>query len=84
METDIRICLREAEEARAFVEAAEHFKCDIDLICGRYIVNAKSMLGVLSLVSGEVMTVCIRSEDPDEISAFDSAMRPFAAGSMQD
>lgn len=78
MGTDIRIHLSEAEDARAFVAAAERFSSDIDLVCGRYIVNAKSMLGVLSLVSEEEMTVSIHTEDDGEISAFEGAMRQFA------
>ena len=78
METDIRICLTEAEQARAFVEAAERFQSDIDLVCGRYIVNAKSMLGVLSLVSSDGMRAEIHSEDADETAAFLQAMQPFS------
>ena len=77
MNTDIIIRLTAAEEARAFTEAAERFDSDIDLLCGRYIVNAKSMLGVLSLVSDLPLTVRIHSGDAQEIDAFDAAMQPF-------
>ena len=80
MKTDITVCLTETEQARTFVDTAERFESDIDLICGRYIVNAKSMLGVLSLVSQEAMTARIHTEDADEAEAFLSAMQAYAAG----
>ena len=36
-------------DAKHLVQAASGCQTDVDLICGKYIVDAKSMLGVFSL-----------------------------------
>ena len=45
----IPVYLRDMYDAKHLVQAASGCKKDVDLICGRYIVDAKSMLGVFSL-----------------------------------
>ena len=37
------------QNARKLVSIAESIPCDVELCYGRYVVNAKSMLGVLSM-----------------------------------
>ena len=45
----IPVCIKSMRDTKHLVQAAECGKKDVDLICGRYVVNAKSMLGVFSL-----------------------------------
>ena len=45
----IKVILGTMQNASKLVSIAESISCDVDLCYGRYIVNAKSMLGVLSL-----------------------------------
>lgn len=45
----IKVTLGTMQNASKLVSIAESISCDVDLCYGRYIVNAKSMLGVLSL-----------------------------------
>ena len=77
METEITICLENVENAKEFVSLAEKFKGDVDVLSGRYIVNGKSILGVLSLVLSEQMTASIHSDDQEEIDQFAEVMKPF-------
>lgn len=79
METEVTVLLRDVENAKRFVSEAEKFNGDIDLLSGRYIVNAKSILGVLSLVLTEKMTAQIHSDDPEEITRFTEAMKKYEA-----
>lgn len=44
----IPVYLRDMQDAKHLVQAAEACK-KVDLLCGRYVVDAKSMLGVFSL-----------------------------------
>ena len=47
----IPVYLNNMTDAKHLVQIAEACKNDVDLICGRYVVDAKSMLGVfLSLI----------------------------------
>ena len=45
----IPVYLRDMCDAKHLVQAASGCEKNVDLICGRYIVDAKSMLGVFSL-----------------------------------
>ena len=45
----IKVTLGTKQNASKLVSIAESISCDVDLCYGRYIVDAKSMLGVLSL-----------------------------------
>lgn len=45
----IPVCIKNMRDTKHLIQTAECGKKDVDLICGRYVVNAKSMLGVFSL-----------------------------------
>lgn len=45
----IPVHIRSMRDTKHLVQAAESGSKDVDLICGRYVVNAKSMLGVFGL-----------------------------------
>ena len=45
----IKVILGTMQNASKLVSIAESISCDVDFCYGRYIVDAKSMLGVLSL-----------------------------------
>ena len=41
----IPVYLRDMYDAKHLVQIAESCRGDVDLLCGRYVVDAKSMLG---------------------------------------
>ena len=47
--TKLPVKLNSMQDAKYLVQIAESCPYDVELICGRYIVDAKSMLGVFSL-----------------------------------
>ena len=49
MKTEVKIRLSSIEDVRNFVELVRQFEGDIDLSSGRYIVDAKSIMGIFSL-----------------------------------
>lgn len=59
-----KIMLR-PEEVKEFVAAASKSSCDIDIFYNRYVVDAKSILGVLGLDLRKVLTVAVNGCDPD-------------------
>ncbi len=46
---NFKVKLNTIAKVQAFVTAITPLDSDFDLICGRYIVNAKSIMGVFSL-----------------------------------
>ena len=49
MKTEVKIRLSSIEDVRNFVELVRQFEGDIDLSSGRYVVDAKSIMGIFSL-----------------------------------
>ena len=76
-----RIFLPTIEDAKKFVEAASKCDFEIDIFYNRIIIDAKSILGVLSLDLTRVLTVEYNGEN-EEFEAFlekKSASRGTAA-----
>ena len=62
------------EEVKAFVEAASKCGFDIDISYNRYVVDAKSILGVYGLDLTKVLTVSCNGYDAE----FDRYLRTLA------
>lgn len=63
----IPVYLRDMYDAKHFVQAASGCRKDVELICGRYIVDAKSMLGVFSLPTFDNVEIGAEEEDVKEL-----------------
>lgn len=60
-----KIMLPTVAEAKNFVAAAVKCEFDIDVYYNRVTIDAKSILGVLSLDLSQVLTVELHGEDAD-------------------
>lgn len=54
---------------KKFVTAASKFAYDIDLISGRYAVDAKSVMGIFSIDTSKVLTMVAHTDDTSELEA---------------
>lgn len=63
----IPVYLRDMYDAKHLVQAASGCQKSVDLICGRYIVDAKSMLGVFSLPTFNNVELGVEEEEEQEI-----------------
>lgn len=70
-----RIMLPTIEDAKAFVAAASQCDFDIDVFYNRVVIDAKSILGVLSLDLRKALTVEYNGED----EAFEAFLEEKAA-----
>ena len=50
----VKVVLKTMQNARKLVSIVEPISCDVELCCGRYVVNAKSMLGVFTLSLADI------------------------------
>lgn len=72
-ETTIR--LESFEDVKKFVDIASSKDYDIELLSGKYIVNAKSIMGVFSLDLTKPLTVAAHCEN---VAEFARQMEQFA------
>ena len=63
----IPVYLRNMNDAKHLVQAASGCKKDVDLVCGRYIVDAKSMLGVFSLPVFDNVELGVEEDEEQEL-----------------
>lgn len=75
--TRITIRLNDAEKVKKFINTVNEFKSDIDIISGRYICDAKSLMGVLTHTLTNPVDINIHSQDEEEVAAFNEAMEEF-------
>lgn len=45
----VQILLNSIDKVKEFVNEISKFDCDFDLISGRYVIDAKSIMGIFSL-----------------------------------
>lgn len=66
------------EDLKEFIKTTESFESDIDIIKGRYVVDARSIMGIMSLDFTQPTMVVIHSVNEDEIVRFYDEMKRFA------
>jgi len=63
----VDIKLSSIEDVRNFVNIVTKYDIDIDLASGRYIVDAKSIMGIFSLDLMNPIQLTAHSEDTDKL-----------------
>ena len=63
----VKLRLSSIEAVREFVEIARQFEGEIDLSSGRYIVDAKSIMGIFSLDLMNPITLTAHSDNCDKL-----------------
>lgn len=66
---NISISLKEVNDVTNFVNLLTTYDYEVDLVSGRYIVNAKSLLGIYSLDLSKPVKLVIYSDECDELLA---------------
>ncbi len=71
----VKICLNSIDKVKAFVNDITKFDSDFDLVSGRYVIDAKSIMGIFSLDLSKDIDLNIHAEDNiDEILV---ALKPY-------
>ena len=77
MRTKITITLNDFIRIKNFSSEVVKFESDIDLVKGRYIIDAKSTIGIFTLDLSSPVDVVIHSDDEDEVRRFNEVMEAF-------
>ena len=69
----VQVNLNSVEKVRAFVNSVNTFDSEFDLVSGRFVIDAKSIMGILSLDLSKPITLNIYSDD----TAIIVSLKPF-------
>jgi len=67
--TTVNICLDSIDKVKSFVNEITKFDSDFDLISGRYVIDAKSIMGIFSLDLSKPIELSIHNDNVDDILA---------------
>ncbi len=70
----VDISLNSIDKVKSFVNDINRFDCDFDLVSGRYVIDAKSIMGIFSLDLSKPITLNIHADG----EAVDSVMEVLA------
>lgn len=72
--TTVSIMLSSIDDVKNFVNLVSKCDFDVDLVSGRYVVDAKSIMGIFSLDLSKSIEMQIHSDD---CAAFMEELKPF-------
>ena len=75
-----QILIDSIDKVKAFVNEIGRFDCDFDLISGRYVIDAKSIMGIFSLDISKPIELDIHVNDESEAAEIMKALQPYLAG----
>lgn len=74
--TTVKVLINTIDKVKSFVRDTSQFDADMDLISGRYVIDAKSILGLFSLDLSKPLDLEIHAEEP-ELSEILKALKPY-------
>ena len=70
----VQINLNSIDKVKAFVHSVNTFNTEFDLVSGRFVIDAKSIMGIFSLDSSKPINLTIYNDDDAEIM---ESLKPF-------
>ncbi len=74
----VEISLNSIDKVKSFVNILTKFDYDFDLVSGRYVIDAKSIMGIFSLDLAKPITLNIHAADEDVDEIMES-IKPYLA-----
>lgn len=77
MNKEFYIMLNTIQRVKHFVDIVDKFVSDVEIISGKWVINAKSIMAIFSLNLLEPLLVKIDSDIVEEIESFNRVMEEF-------
>ncbi len=74
---NVKILLDSIDKVKQFVNSITLFDFDFDLISGRYVIDAKSIMGIFSLNLSDPIELAIHTTDEKAIEQVMEAISPY-------
>ena len=71
----VQISLNSIDKVKSFVNDISKFNYDFDLISGRYVIDAKSIMGIFSLDLSKPIDLSIHAEE--DVDAVLAVLKPY-------
>lgn len=71
----VKICLNSIEKVKSFVNDITRFDADFDLVSGRYVIDAKSIMGIFSLDLSKPIDLNIHAQE--EMETVLNTLKPY-------
>lgn len=75
--TEFNVKITTIDDVKKFVSTVMTFDYDIDLVSGRYAIDAKSIMGIFSIDLSKELKLVAHTNDADELK---SAINEFIVG----
>ncbi len=72
----IKVSLNSIDKVKTFVNEINRFDFDFDLVSGRYVIDAKSIMGIFSLDLSKPIDLNIHAEG-DSLQEVLKALKPY-------
>lgn len=73
----VKICLNSIEKVKSFVNDITKFDVDFDLVSGRYVIDAKSIMGIFSLDLSKPIDLNIHTESETSVDEILDVLSPY-------
>lgn len=79
MQKNLKVLLNGVDRVKSFVNVVTSFDCDFDLVSGRYVIDAKSIMGIFSLDISKPLTLVVHIVDNDEtlLEKIEAALKEY-------
>ena len=71
----VQISLNSIDKVKSFVNKITKFDYDFDLVSGRYVIDAKSIMGIFSLALSKPIDLNIHAEEDSDVIL--QALKPY-------
>ena len=72
----VRISLNSIDKVKSFVNDISKYEFDFDLVSGRYVIDAKSIMGIFSLDLSKDIDLNIHTDGP-ELTSVMKTLTPY-------
>ncbi|HOO79947.1 MAG TPA: HPr family phosphocarrier protein [Lachnospiraceae bacterium] len=76
----VQISLNSIDKVKSFVNEITKYDYDFDLISGRYVIDAKSIMGIFSLDLSKPIELNIHVEEEADTNAILNILQPYIVG----
>ena len=73
----VKICLNSIEKVKSFVNDITKFDYDFDLVSGRYVIDAKSIMGIFSLDLSKAIDLNIHADNDSDVAEILEVLKPY-------
>lgn len=73
----VKISLNSIDKVKSFVNTITKYDYDFDLVSGRYVIDAKSIMGIFSLDLSKPIDLNIHAETESSINEILTVLAPY-------